>query len=102
MRKYLTFVECSKKQKVAFISPFLREAAHEWLLIHEKENGTPKSCKDLTQALIKRSGSNIPAQEAQMALMKNSQGKRKVRDYSNEFQSLLCRLPSYDEKWMIN
>ena len=25
-----------------------------------------------------------------------------MRDYSNEFQSLLCRLPSYDEKWMIN
>ena len=102
MRNYLTFVECSEKQKVAFISTFLREAAHEWLLLHEKENGTPKSWKDLTQALIKRFGSNIRAQEAQMALMKISQGKRKMRDYSNEFQSLLCRLPSYDEKWMIN
>ena len=56
MRNYLTFVECSKKQKVAFISTFLREAAHEWLLLHEKENGTPKSWKDLTQALIKRFG----------------------------------------------
>ena len=102
MRNYLTFVECSEKQKVAFISTFLREAAHEWLLLHEKENGTPKNWKDLTQALIKRFGSNIRAQEAQMALMKISQGKRKMRDYSNEFQSLLCRLPSYDEKWMIN
>ena len=29
MRNHLTFVECSKKQKVAFISTFLREAAHE-------------------------------------------------------------------------
>ena len=102
MRNYLTFLECSEKQKVAFISTFLREAAHEWLLLHEKENGTPKSWKNLTQALIKRFGSNIRAQEAQMALMKISQGKRKMRDYSNEFQSLLCRLPSYDEKWMIN
>ena len=102
MRNYLTFVECSEKQKVAFISTFLREAAHEWLLLHEKENGTPKNWKELTQALIKRFGSNIRAQEAQMALMKISQGKRKMRDYSNEFQSLLCRLPSYDEKWMIN
>ena len=102
MRNYLTFVECSKKQKVAFISTFLREAAHEWLLLHEKENGTPKNWKELTQALIKRFGSNIRAQEAQMALIKISQGKKKIRDYSNEFQSLLCRLPSYDEKWMID
>ena len=37
-----------------------------------------------------------------MELMKISQGKKKMRDYSNEFESLLCRLPSYDEKWMIN
>ena len=99
---YLTFVECSEKQKVAFISNLLCEAAHEWLLLYEKENGTPKNWKDLTQAFIKRFGSNIRAQEAQMALMKISQGKRKTRDYSNEFQSLLCWLPSYDEKWMIN
>ena len=77
MRNYLTFVECSEKQKVAFISTFLREAADESLLLHEKENGTPKSWKDLTQALIKRFGSNIRAQEAQLALMKISQGKRK-------------------------
>ena len=34
MRNYLTFVECSEKQKVAFISTFLREAAHEQLLLH--------------------------------------------------------------------
>ena len=64
----------------------------------KKENGIPKNWKELTQALIKRFGSNIRAQEAQMALMKISQGKRKMRDYSNEFQSLLYRLPSYDEK----
>ena len=69
MRNYLTFVECSEKQKVAFISTFLREAAHEWLLLHEKENGTPKNWKELTQALIKRFGSNIRVQEAQMALI---------------------------------
>ena len=43
MRNYLTFVECSENQKMAFISTFLREAAHEWLLLHEKENGTPKN-----------------------------------------------------------
>ena len=102
MRNYLTFVECSEKQKVAFLSTFLREAGHEWLLLHEKENGAPKNWKKLTQALIKRFGSNIRAQEAQMVLMKISQGKRKMRDYTNEFQSLLCRLPSYEEKWMID
>ena len=102
MRNYLTFVECSEKQKVAFISTFLREAAHEWLLLYDKENGTPQNWMELTQALIKRFGSNIRAPEAQMALMKTSQGKRKMRGYSNEFQSLLCRLPSYDEKWMTS
>ena len=101
MRNYLTFVECSGKQEVAFVSTFLHEAAHEWLLLHEKENGTPKNWKELTKALIKIFGSNIRAQEAQMVLVKISQGKRKMRAYSNEFQSLLCRLPSYDEKWMI-
>ena len=102
MRNYLTFVECSEKQEMAYISTFLRGAAHEWLLLHKKENGTPKNSKELTQALIKIFGSNIHTQDAQMALMKFSQGKRKMRDYSNEFQFLLCRLPSYDEKWMIN
>ena len=79
MRNYPTFVECSEKQKEAFISTFLREAAHEWLLLPEKENETPKSWKDLTQALIKRFGSNIRAQEAQMAPIKISLGKRKMR-----------------------
>ena len=43
MRNYLIFVECPEKQKVAFISTFLREAAHEWLLLHEKENVTPNN-----------------------------------------------------------
>ena len=37
MRNYLTFVECSEKQKVAFISTFLREAAHECPLLYEKK-----------------------------------------------------------------
>ena len=30
------------------------------------------------------------------------QGKRKIRDYSNEFLTLLNRLISYDESFMVN
>ena len=43
MRNYLTFVEFFEKQEMAFISTFLHGAAHEWLLLYEKENGTPKN-----------------------------------------------------------
>ena len=30
------------------------------------------------------------------------QGKRKMAEYTAEFQALLNRLPSYDEPWMID
>ena len=34
--------------------------------------------------------------------MSIKRGKRKMRDYTVEFQTLMDRLPSYDENWMIN
>ena len=37
-----------------------------------------------------------------MKLMSIKQGKRKMRDYTVELQTLMDRLPSYDENWMRN
>ena len=34
--------------------------------------------------------------------MSINQGKRKMRDYTVEFQTLMDRLFSYDENWMTN
>ena len=34
--------------------------------------------------------------------MSIKQGKSKMRDYTVEFQTLMDRLPSYGENWMIN
>ena len=51
MRNYLTFVECSEKQQVAFISTFLREAAHEWLLLHEKRKWNTQELEGVNSGL---------------------------------------------------
>ena len=46
---------------------------------------------------MERFGSNIRAQEAHAKLLTVSQGKRSVRDYTSEFETLLGRLSTRDE-----
>ena len=51
----------------------------------------------MQQAILDRFGSNIRAQEAHAKLLTISQGKRSVRDYTSEFETLLGRLSTRDE-----
>ena len=86
-------------QEVAFAATLLRGAAHEWYMGYEKRNGNrpPQDWPTLMQAILERFGSNIRAQEAHAKLLTVSQGKRSVRDYTSEFETLLGRLSTRDE-----
>ena len=92
----------TSQQEVSYASTYLRNAALEWWNLYIKQEGYPNSWKIMSQALVKRFGSPLRAQKAQAELMKIQQGKRTIRDYTQEFQTLLDRLTSYDENWMIN
>ena len=102
MKNILTFMQGTPEQEVKYAATYLRGAAHEWWEIFIKQEGYPTNWTQLSQALLKRFGSPIRAKKAQVQLMSIKQGKRKMRDYTVEFQTLMDRLPSYDENWMIN
>ena len=66
---------------------------------YEKHNGNrpARDWPTLMQAILERFGSNIREQEAHARLLTISQGKRSVRDYTSEFETLLGRLSTRDE-----
>ena len=99
VKQYFVFMCGNAHQEVAFAATLLRGAAHEWYLGYEKRNGNrpPQDWPTLMQAILKRFGSNIRAQEAHAKLLTVSQGKRSVRDYTSEFETLLGRLSTRDE-----
>ena len=86
-------------QEVAFVATLLRGAAHEWYMGYKRrnENRPPQDWPTMMQAILERFGSNVRAQEAHAKLLTVSQGKRSVRDYTSEFESLLGRLSTRDE-----
>ena len=49
------------------------------------------------QAILERFGSNVREQEAHAKLLTIAQGKRSVRDYTSEFETLLGRLSTHDK-----
>ena len=102
MKNILTFMQGTPEQEVKYAATYLRGAAHEWWEIFIKQEVYPTNWTQLFQALLKTFGSPIRAKKAQMQLMSIKQGKRKMRDYTVEFQTLMDRLSSYDENWMIN
>ena len=103
VRHYLAFRAGSDAQQVAYTVTLLCESAHEWYTGYERRNrGPPRDWAQLSTALLERFGSNIRSQEAQSQLMTISQGQRAVREYASQFETLLGRLDSYDEKLMLN
>ena len=99
VRQYLVFMDGTARQEVAFAATLLRGAAHEWYRGYEQRNGNkpPQDWSTMQQAILDRFGSNIRAQEAHAKLLTISQGKRSVRDYTSEFETLLGRLSTRDE-----
>ena len=99
VRQYLVFMDGTAWQEVAFTATLLRGAAHKWYRGYEQRNNNkpPQDWSTMQQAILDRFGSNIRAQEAHAKLLKLSQGKRSVRDYTSEFEMLLGRLSTRDE-----
>ena len=102
MGNYLTFVQGTPEQQVTFAVTYLRGPALEWWDKYVKESGYPTNWTVMSNALRIRFGLPFRAKEAQARIMNIRQGKRKIREYSNEFLTLLNRLISYDESWMVN
>ena len=99
VRQYFVFMNGTARQEVAFAATLLRGAAHEWYMGYERRNGNqpPRDWPTMMQAILDRFGSNIRAQEAQAKLLTISQGKRSVREYTSEFETLLGRMSTRDE-----
>ena len=90
VRHYLTFMEGSDAQQVAYTVTLLRESVHEWYIVYERRNRhPPKDWAQLCDLLVGRFGSNIQSQEAQSTLMSISQGQRLVRHCALQFETLL-------------
>ena len=102
MGNYLTFMQGTPDQQVRFAVTYIRGPALEWWDKYIKEYGYPNSWTVMSKALKSRFGMPFRAKEAQARIMNIRQGKRKIRDYSNEFLTLLNRLISYDESFMVN
>ena len=102
IKNILKFMQGTPEQEVNYVATYLRGAAHEWWEIYIRQEGYPRNWTQLSQALLKRFSSPIRAQKAQALVMSIKQGKRKMRDYTVEFQTLMDRLHSYDENWMDN
>ena len=102
MGNYLSFMQGTPDQQVSFAVTYIRGPALEWWDQYVKESGYPTSWTVMSKALRKRFGQPFRAKEAQARIMNIRQGKRKIREYSNEFLTLLNRLASYDESWMVN
>ena len=66
---------------------------------YEKRNGNrpPQDWPTIMLAIVEWFGSNIRESEAHAKLLTVSQGKRTVRDYTSEFETLLGRLSTRDE-----
>ena len=90
-------------QQVAYTVTLLCESVHEWYTGYERRNrGPPRDWAQLSTAILERFGSNIRSQEAQLQLMTIPQGQKAVCEYASQFETLLGRLDSYDEKLMLN
>ena len=99
VKQYFVFMKGDAEQEVAFAATLLRGAAHEWYMGYEKRNGNrpARDWPTLMQAILERFGSNVREQEAHAKLLTISQGKRSVREYTSEFETLLGRLSTRDE-----
>ena len=99
VKQYFVFMCGNAQQEVAFAATLLRGSAHEWYMGYERRNGNrpPRDWPTMMQAILERFGSNIRAQEAHAKLLTVSQGKRSVRDYTSELETLLGRLSTRDE-----
>ena len=97
--QYFVFMNGTTRQEVAFTATLLKGAAHEWYMGYERRNGNqpPRDWPTMRQAILDRFGSNIRAQEAHAKLLTVTQGKRSVREYTSEFETLLGRLSTRDE-----
>ena len=99
VEQYFVFMNGTARQEVAFAATLLRGAAHEWYRGYRQRNDNqpPRDWPTMQQAILERFGSNIREQEAHAKLLTLSQGKRSVRDYTSEFETLLGRLSIRDE-----
>ena len=97
---YLT--EVNKRQQVAYMATLLEDAAGDWwnALLKERHGSRPVDFAEMSALLRKRFGSSTRVDRARAALRNVRQSRNEnVRAYSNRFESLLARLPTFDAEW---
>lgn len=102
MSSYLTFLQGSSEKQINCGVTYLRGPLFDWWENYRLENGYPRDWAELSKALVQRFGSRFRARKALAQLMNFRRGKRKMREYTAEFQYLLNKLSKWDEFWVKN
>ena len=58
---------------------------------------------ELNQALLARLGNDMKLEQAKSTIMSMQQGKNEtIHDYALRFETVLEKIPHYDESWVRN
>lgn len=104
LRDYLYLLGANETQAVAYTATLLQSHARLWWdkFLLERHGKRPETLQEMLQALETRFMSPMYEKDARMKLWTISQRKEEsVHGFSSRFQTLLARLPRYDETDML-
>ena len=100
---FLTIIGGPDHIQVAYVANLLQGAAQHWFQRECDAGRRPGTWRELGQALRHRFGNNTKTEQAQSQIMSMQQGKNETaHDYALRFETVLERIPHYDESWVRN
>ena len=100
---FLTIIGGPDHIQVAYVANLLQGAAQHWFQRECDAGRHPRTWRELGQALRHRFGNDTKTEQAQSHIMAMQQGKNEsAHDYALRFETVLEKIPCYDESWVRN
>ena len=100
---FLTIIGGPDHIQVAYVANLLQGAAQHWFQRECDAGRHPRTWRELGQALRHRFGNDTKTEQAQSQIMSMQQGKSETaHDYALRFETVLEKIPRYDESWVRN
>ena len=100
---FLTIIGGPDHIQVAYVANLLQGAAQHWFQRECDAGRHPRTWRELGQALRHRFGNDTKTEQAQSQIMSMQQGKNETaHDYALRFETVLEKIPCYDESWVRN
>ena len=100
---FLTIIGGPDHIQVAYVANLLQGAAQHWFQRECDAGRHPRTWRELGQALRNKFGNDTKIEQAQSQIMSMQQRKNEsAHDYALHFETVLEKIPCYDESWVRN